>query len=87
MWSNPYSEHGELKSGCSWLCPLKFGLSLAMEVLDSVGKLSKTPVESAELSHCAFSIYSETLRGLCRYIKLVYSKRYQSDFVSLETYY
>lgn len=49
IWSNPHSEQGELKSGCSQLCPLKFGLYLAMEVLDSVGKLSKTPVESEAL--------------------------------------
>lgn len=64
--------------------PLKFGLSLAMEVLDSVGKLSKTPVESAELSQSVHLVF--TLRSLDRYIKLVYSKKYRSDFVSLETY-
>lgn len=58
MWSNPYSEHGELKSGCSWLRPLKFGLSLAVEVLDSVGKLSKTPVESAELSYSVHLVFT-----------------------------
>lgn len=58
-----------------------------MEVLDSVEKLSKTPVESGRaVPVCAFSIYSWTLRTLVRYIKLVYSKKCRSDFVSLETY-
>lgn len=51
MWSNPCSEQDECKSGCSWQCPLRFGIFLRMEILDSVAELSKVPEESADLGH------------------------------------